>query len=154
MHQIYEDRGYYNLIYQLPQIIYSTFISLILDAIINSLALPQDSLLEIKSDKSLRNLAIRAEIMKGSIKYKALAFFFFGLIYISAFYYYLGCFCAVYKKTQFHLIKDTLISYGTGFLTPFGFYLLPGIFRIPSLQGYSLFKRTMFKFSVFIQFFC
>ena len=154
MHQIYEDRGYYNLIYQLPQIIYSTFISLILDAIINSLALPQDSLLEIKSDKSLRNLAIRAEIMKESIKYKALAFFFFGLIYISAFYYYLGYFCAVYKNTQFHLIKDTLISYGTGFLTPFGFYLLPGIFRIPSLQGYSLFKRTMFKFSVFIQFFC
>ena len=44
-------------------------------------------------------------------------------------------FCAIYRNTQIHLIKDTLISFGTAFLYPFGLYLLPGIFRIPALSN-------------------
>ena len=47
MHQIYEDGGDFNFIYQLPQIIYSTVISMIIDFIMNSLALTQDAILEI-----------------------------------------------------------------------------------------------------------
>ena len=39
-------------------------------------------------------------------------------------------FCTIYKNTQFHLLKDTLMSFGISMFTPFGFYLLPGIFRI------------------------
>ena len=46
----------------------------------------------------------------------------------------------MYNNTQIHLIKDTLISYGTSFLTPLVTYLLPGLFRIPSL------KRKIEKF--------
>ena len=43
-------------------------------------------------------------------------------------------FCAIYKNTQLHLIKDTLISFGLSFIYPFGINLLPGLFRIPSLS--------------------
>ena len=44
-------------------------------------------------------------------------------------------FCAIYVNTQIHLIKDSLISFGLSLLYPFGIYLLPGFFRIPSLSG-------------------
>ena len=151
MHQIYEDGGDFNIIYQLPQIAYSTVISMIIDFIMNSLALTQEAILEIKSDKLLRNLAIRAEVIKEKIKIKTIVFFIINFLFILLFWYYLGCFCAVYKNTQFHLIKDTLISYGTGILTPLGLYLFPGILRILSLKSYTPRKRTMNNISKFIQ---
>ena len=43
-------------------------------------------------------------------------------------------FCAIYRNTQTHLIKDTLISFGLSLLYPFLFYLIPGFFRIPALS--------------------
>ena len=42
-------------------------------------------------------------------------------------------FGAIYTNTQLHLIEDTLISFGLSLLYPFGFCLLPEIFRIPAL---------------------
>ena len=33
----------------------------------------------------------------------------------------------IYKNTQIHLIKDTGISYGLSFISPFGYYLIPQI---------------------------
>ena len=48
MHQIYEDHGSFNLIYQLPQILYSSLISRLLNTIIQSLALTENYILEIK----------------------------------------------------------------------------------------------------------
>ena len=44
-------------------------------------------------------------------------------------------FGTIYKNTQLHLIKDTLISFAMSLLYPFGIYLLPGIFRIPALSN-------------------
>ena len=67
------------------------------------------------------------------------------------FWYYVGCFCAVYKNTQIHLISDTLISFSTSLLYPFVLYLLPGIFRIKSLKNKEGNKETMYKISKIIQ---
>ena len=39
MHKIYEDQGSFNIIYQLPQIIYSSLISGVLNILLNFLAL-------------------------------------------------------------------------------------------------------------------
>ena len=67
------------------------------------------------------------------------------------FWYYVGCFCAVYKNTQIHLISDTLISFSTSLLYPFVLYLLPGIFRIKSLKNNEGNTETMYKISKIIQ---
>ena len=85
MHKIYEDGGDFNFIYQLPQIAYSTIISIILDTIINFLALPQELVLKIKSDKLIKNLALRAEIIKDDIKIKSILFYIISFIYIITF---------------------------------------------------------------------
>jgi len=44
-------------------------------------------------------------------------------------------FGVIYKNTQYHLLKDTLISLGISPTHQFVIYLLPGFFRIPSLSN-------------------
>ena len=60
-------------------------------------------------------------------------------------------FGAVYRYTQIHLIKDTLISFGLSLIYPFGIYLLPGLFRIPSLSNINNKKSYCYKISLIIQ---
>ena len=51
MHKIYEDKGKFNFLYQLPQIIYSSIICRIIDTIIKSFGLSQDNIVELKQEK-------------------------------------------------------------------------------------------------------
>ena len=60
-------------------------------------------------------------------------------------------FGAVYKNTQYQLIKDTLISFGLSLVYPFGINLIPGIFRIPALSNIKKNKNSLYKFSKFLQ---
>ena len=48
MHKIYEDYGEFDIINQLPQIVYSTLISAIFDYLLNMLALSEDDIIEFK----------------------------------------------------------------------------------------------------------
>ena len=81
---------------------------------------------------------------------KILNKYFFSLL-ILLFWYYLGCFCAVYKNTQFHFIKDTLISFGMGFITPFGTNIIIALLRIYSLKKYNKSNKIIFKLSKLLQ---
>ena len=148
MHKIYEDSGRYNFVYQLPQILYSTLISSIINLLANFLSLSEKNILSLKN----RNSTI--EVKKDVINRLIIKFIlFFVLIYILLFlfWYYLACFCAVYINTQIHLIKDTLISYGLYLLYPFCLCLVPGIFRIPSLATKKTDKECLYKFSNLLQ---
>ena len=62
-------------------------------------------------------------------------------------------FGAVYINTQFHLLKDTLVSFGLSFFYPFGLCLLPGIFRIPALSDPKKRRVYLYKFSKILQIF-
>ena len=96
------------------------------------------------------NLEQKVIKIKNCLKIKFL-FYFILTFAISIFCcYYLGCFCAVYKNAQLHLIKDSLISFGLSFIYPFALYLLPGIFRILSLNSNKK-RELIYKFSKIIQ---
>ena len=86
------------------------------------------------------------------IKYKFI--FFFVLIYILLllFWYYIGCFCAIYRNTQLHLISDTLISFMTEFIYPFVLYIFPAIFRYISLKNKKISNECCYNFSKIIQY--
>ena len=62
-------------------------------------------------------------------------------------------FCVIYKNTQVHLLKDTLMSFGLSLLYPFMIYLLPGFFRIPSLSNKKIKRECLYNFSKFLQIF-
>ena len=113
MGKINTDRGTFNFIYNLPQIIYSSIISSIIDSIIKLLALTEDSFIRFRNQVKKEKLLISASKLKRTFKIKFLLFFIINLILLGCFWIYLSCFGAVYHNTQIYLIKDTLISFGT-----------------------------------------
>ena len=56
MHKIYEDKGKFNFLYHIPQIMYSTLISKFIDGFIRKLALSQDNIVELKKEKEKMKL--------------------------------------------------------------------------------------------------
>ena len=87
------------------------------------------------------------------IKIKFLLYFILSSIFLLCFWYYLSMFCAIYINTQLYLIKDTLISYAFSLCYPFIIYLLPGLFRIPSLSKRNNKRICLYKFSKILQIF-
>ena len=153
MHKIYEEYGNFNFIYQIPQILYSTIICSFINLIASFLSSTEKNVIELKKLKKNDNLREKVEKMKKFLIIKFILFYVFVFILVIFFWYYLSCFCAVYKNTQIHLIKDTLISFSTTLMYPFILYLLPGIFRIPALKSKKGDKLFLYKFSKFIQLF-
>ena len=149
MHKINKDKGSFDFTYQLPIMAYSLLISALLKALINTLGLYEEEILSFKNSKN-RNLI---EVQKVLYRIKCKIFFFFIIAYILIFFFwiFLGCFCAVYKNTQIHLLIDVSSSFGLSFITPFFINLLPGIFRIPSLKG-KIKRPYLFRFSKLLQF--
>ena len=147
MHKIYIDNGSFDFTYQLPQMIYSLIISSVLKAVLSYLGLYEEDIIDFKNNKD--NKKDKDKILF-SIKCKIIIFFIITYILLFFFWIYLGCFCAIYKNTQVHLFLDVLSSLGISFITPFFKYLLPGIFRIPSLKSENK-RLLMFKLSQLLQ---
>jgi len=135
MHQIYEDKGSFNFIYQLPQIAYSSLISAVFGIIIKMLSLSQGQVLNFKKNKDNKDLEKKAISLNKQIKIRSIIYFILNSVFLVFFWYYISMFCAIYVNTQLHLIKDTLISFSLSMIYPFGIYLIPGIFRIPCLSS-------------------
>jgi len=137
MGKINKDGGSFNFIYNLPQIIYSNLISSLINEMVKLFALTESSFIEYKkkAKKEKENISVLSTNFTRNLKIKFTVFFILDLLLLVIFWIYLSCFSAVYKNTQIHLIKDTVISFATSFISPFAIYLLPGIFRIPSLKN-------------------
>ena len=151
MHQIYEDKGSFNLVYQLPNIIYSSLISYILKFILDILALSEGLILKLKEDKTTKDLDNRVKSVKKNIKIKLAFYFIISTILLICFWYYVGIFCAVYVNTQIHLIKDTVISYLLSLVSTFFTMLIPGLFRIPALSNKKKDRRCLYNASKILQ---
>ena len=150
MHKIYVDEGSFDFTYQLPQMFYSLIISTILENLLNFLGLYEKHILAMKNNKSFDKI-----ILKEYFKIKCKISLFFSITYILLFFFwiYLGCFCAVYKNTQIHLLIDVATSFGISFIAPLFINLIPGIFRILSLKDKEKPRPLLFKFSKFLEIF-
>ena len=153
MHKIYEDKGKYNLLAQLPQIIYSTIIGSFLDNLFKFLALSEDDIIGLKQEKEINTLVQKKEKVSKALHIKFIIFFILSFLLLVLFWYYTSCFCAVYKNTQYHVLTDTLISFATSMGTPLGINLITAIFRIPALKKKSKSNKVMYTLSKIVQFF-
>ena len=132
-----------------PQAIYSSIIIFIFEELLKILALSQQNILQLKHEKNKSNLKARTVTIIKCLKIKFICFFIITYIFLLFFWYYIACFCAVYKNTQIFLILVMLISYLISLIHPFIFCLIPGIFRIPALKGPG---KCIYKISQTIQF--
>ena len=153
MHKIYQDKGKFDFLYQIPQIIYSTLISKFIDTFIRFFALSQDDIIEFKRVKvrDKKNMEKRHKKLLRNLIIKFILFFLFAFVIILCSGYYLSCFCGIYMNTQIHLIKDSMISLIISLLIPFIFYLVPGIFRISALRNDKPNRIMLYKVSQFIE---
>ena len=149
MHKIYTDEGSFNFLYQLPQIIYSTIISSVLNMLVQLLGLTEDNILKFKNDKSPTvNFDKAYKKLISLIRIKFLFFYILSILILVLYWYYVTCFCGIYRNTQIHLLKDSLFSFITSLISPFGIYLLPGMFRISGLKRKS---KILYGFSKILQ---
>ena len=153
MHNIYIKKGAFDIEYQLPKIIYSSLISIVLNTLLKYIALTNDGIIDFKQSKKKKGLMKLGEDLYSKLRIKFVLFFILSFILLLFFWYYISMFCAIYRNTQYHLLKDTLISFGLSLLYPFDINLLPGIFRIPSLSKPKKKRECLYKFSKILQFF-
>ena len=150
MDQLYINKGSLDLEYHILQMIYSFLISFSLNFILKYLALSNDNIIKFKNDKTKENINKRYKKLINKLRIKFNLYFVITYIFILFLGYYLCSFCAVLINTQYHLIKQTLISFCSSLVLPFVLCLLPGIFRIPALAKH---KKILYFFSKAIQFF-
>ena len=150
MNKINKDHGKYDFLYQIPQILYSTIISAVINIILKWLSLSEKQILDIKTEKNYINAK---KIYKSKIKclrIKLGIFFGLSLLLMLFFWYFISCFCAVYKNTQKILILDTIISFILSMIYPFALNLLPGLFRIPALKEKQKNKKYLYILSGYV----
>ena len=101
MHKIYLDYGKYNFIQQIPQFIYTTIVSQLLQIFICYLSLTDKYIYQIKGLEKKKKKKI-FKILK-CIKLKLIGFFTFTILLFAFYWYLISTFCAVYINTQIFL---------------------------------------------------
>ena len=150
MKKNYENNGIYNIISQIPKILYSTIISSIINIILKALSLSEKNILELKEITDYEKKLKKSKEIKFSLKIKFCIFFILSFLIMGFFWYFISCFCAVYINTQIILIKDSIISFCISMIYPFGLNLIPGILRIPALRAKNKNKICLYKTSLIV----
>ena len=145
MNNIYEDNGVFNFIFQIPQILYSSLISSVINIILQKLSISEGQILDMKKEKDKEKAKKMAYNIRKNLKLKLIIFLVLSSVLILVFWYFISCFCCVYKNTQLILIQDTLISFLTSMIYPFIFKLFPGMFRIPALRAKKRDEKCKYK---------
>ena len=153
MHQIYIDKGMFNFSFQIPQIIYSTIISCVIKLILNQLSLTEKKIVSLKQKAFLNRTEAINETLEvlNKLKKQFIIFFILNIVFHLLFWYYLGCFGAVYKNTQVTLIKDSIISFVSSLIYPFFITLIPCVLRYKALNSVNKDKTCLYKISVLSQ---
>ena len=153
MHKIYENEGKFDIEYQLPKIIFSSLISMVLNTLLKLLAISNTGIIDFKKNTKKEEAKRKGKFLKKLLRIKFILYFIISTIFLLFFWYYISMFGAIYRNTQLHLLKDTLMSFALSLIYPFGIYLLPGIFRIPALSAPKKNRKFLYNFSKILQIF-
>ena len=151
MHKTFLDYGKYNFLQHIPQIIYSTVATQLVEVFLCFLSMTDTHYYEIKTIEYKDRYKI-FQILK-CVKRKLIAFFVFTFLLFAFYWYAIACFCAVYVNTQSAFIKDSVTSFALGLLYPLILYLFPVLFRIISLRASKANLSCLYKLSEVIPFF-
>ena len=151
MHKMFLDYGKYNFYQQIPQIVYSTLVSQLIELLLCFLSLTDKHFYQIKylSESARYNMF---NIIK-CMKIKIAIFYIFTFIMFAFYWYAIACFCAVYENTQKAFIKDSISSFALGLLYPFVLYIIPATLRIIALRATKIRCSCIYSLSDVIPFF-
>ena len=147
MNSIYQNNAEFDILFQIPQIIYSSLISVVFNIILNKLSLSESQILDLKKEKNIQKFKQKANSIIKKIKIKLIIFLILSSCLMLFCWYFISCFCAVYQNTQSILIQNTVFSFLMGMLYPFLLDLFPGFFRIPALRAPNKDMKCNYKIS-------
>ena len=137
MHKVYINYGKYDFIQQIPQILYSSIISHVIEIILCYFSLTDKHIYEIKGfANKLKDKETVLKILR-CIKLKLFGFFMFTFLLFLFYWYFISAFCAVYQNTQKTFLLDSLIGIIVQFIDPFFIYGLKIILRHVSMTKCS-----------------
>jgi len=151
IHEVYEQKGSYNISYFMKQIIISFIISYIINIFVKYITLSERNISELKSIKNIKNIFYKQTKIQRCLIVKYICYFIISFIFLIFFWYYLSSFCAVYQNSQIYVIKNTFISFIIALIYPFFINLFPGIFRLYSLNDKKNKRSCIYKFSQILQ---
>jgi hypothetical protein len=125
--------GEISFLLQLPKSILALLITNIFIAFLEYLISMRHSL-KIKKGKKKSEFFRECNETIHMLKIKFVCYFIILFIAIIFYWYYISAFCAVYKNSQYNLIKSSFISYGIDLLQPFGTCFIAAIMRKFSLE--------------------
>ena len=144
MHKIYIDYGKYNIIQQIPQIIYSSLVSLIIEILIGILSFTDKNIYEIRQLQEFNTEKIEKSLK--NIKIKLILYFIITFLFFLFYWYLISSFCAVYNNTQKIYLKDFATSFSLGLLYPFLIQLFFALLRIFTLRDVKRSRSFLYKF--------
>ena len=134
MNQIYEDKGKYNISYQMPRIILSVLASnVFLRVMLESLILTDRSVLYVKQQSTRQLAEIAKEKILKRVNIKFAIFFILNFILLILFWFYLVSFNGTYENTQIYLIENTFIGFAFSLAYPFFWNIIPAALRMLAL---------------------
>ena len=95
MHEIYENEGKFDFISQLPEIIYSSIISMFLNTLLKLLALSHDDILQFNQIKSTYKINNKSKVLKKKLRIKFVLYFIISFIFLILFlllFIYVWCY--------------------------------------------------------------
>ena len=107
MHLLYKEEGKYNILYNCPQIIAQDLAMIFFSFLFESLINYQENFIKLKNN--LNNIIFHEEY-KNMLSKKRISFYIIILIINIFGWYYISCFCVVYKNTQKYILLDFLYA--------------------------------------------
>ena len=150
MHKLFLSYGKYDFIQQIPQIVYSTIISQILEIFICYLSMTDKYIYQIKNTRLTKK---EIEHLFRCINIKLIIFFVFNFLMFSFYWYSVASFCAVYENSQTVFIKDSFTSFLFGFAYSLVIYIIPSSLRRLAIKEKKIRLKYIYKLSELIPFF-
>ena len=152
MHKLFLNYGKYNFIQQIPEITYSTVISLIIEVFLCYLSLTDKSFYLLK-EKLLKGDKNKIRKIIKCTQLKLICFFIFIFVLFVVYWYIISVFCGVYRNSQIIFIKDYVLSFSICLIYPIFLYFLSASLRYCSLRNGKKQCRYLYNFSYIIPFF-
>ena len=111
--------------------------------------LSERNLVYLKRQKTIKEANQKAKNIKRCLIIKNISYFILSVAFIAFFWYYLSSFGAVYQNSQFHLIKNTFISFTLNLIFPFIINIIPAIFRKFALTNKN--RECLYNFIIILQ---
>ena len=145
----YKRKGKFDFIYTLPQTIFSSITSVLINVLLKFLSLSQANIQKIKDQPEPQKAKELADKTIKHIKIKFAFFFTLVIIFLGFFWYYTSAFCSVFSQTQRNMVIDTLMTFGISMLYPFIFCIITCSLRILALKKQI---KCLFYFSKIFSF--